>query len=310
MDRRSRRLSPTTDGRRGAGHASDGIGSGHHGKLARDAGRPSRELPDRVVRGRGRHGGRLPGRARDAGARGGDQGAAARVLAQPRDGQPLLQRGAGDRAAPASRHHRGLRLRLLRRRRGLHRDGAAPGREPEEPARARGQAALAARGLLRPPGRAGAGHRPPGADRPPRPEARQRVPAARSGARRRAGEGPRLRHRQAGVRHRRQRDGEDPRGRRHGHARVHVAAAVPRRRRGRSPRRHLLARLHAVRDGVRTAAVRRRGRRRPADRAHDPAPADAALARAERVAGARGDHLAQPGQGGGRAPAVDGRAGR
>jgi hypothetical protein len=52
---------------------------------------------------------------------------------------------------------------------------------------------------------------------------------------------------------------------------VHVARAVPQRRRGRPPHRHLLAGLHRLRDPVRAPALPGAGRDRPAHRPRQPA---------------------------------------
>ena len=119
--------------------------------------------------------------------------------------------------------------------------------------------AAARRGAADRPGRgAGGQRRPRRADRSPRPEARQPVPAAAAaGQRGGAGEDPRLRHRQAGPQDRASVGaGRDPGGGAAGHAAVHVARAVPGHRRGGRARGHLFARLHPVRDAGRAAAVR------------------------------------------------------
>ena len=109
-------------------------------------------------------------------------------------------------------------------------------------------------------------------DRPPRSQARQHLPgecAARGDWLH--GEDPRLRHRQADRRRRRQPRQLDAHAHRQpaGHAGVHVARAVPRRQPRRPPHGYLFVRLHRLRDARRPAAVHVRRVRRAHLGAHD-----------------------------------------
>ena len=151
----------------------------------------------------------------------------------------------------------------------------------------------------RPPDRLGAGGGARQGDRPPRPQAREPVPGpARLAARARAGQGARLRHRQAARRDRR-RPGADPDRHADGHAAVHVARAVP----GADQRRSISAPT-STRWGsscTRWSAAARPssadGLRRPAGHAHHAGAARPPRAQPRRARGARGHHPQGAGQG-------------
>ena len=98
----------------------------------------------------------------------------------------------------------------------------------------------------------------------------------------RAAQGARLRHRQAGATPGDGRRGAHPHRDDPGDAALHVARAVPRQPRRRSPHRHLFAGRGVVRDAVGHAAVRVQLVGRAGPHAHRRQPARVAGARARR----------------------------
>ena len=185
---------------------------------SRDRAPRARRQP-RAVRGRRaarrrRHGRSVPGPRREAPPRRGGQGAPGRARRRPGEAAPLRQRGA--RRCRDQPPERPRRLRRRDRRHALRRLRAARGRDvAREPLGRRG--AARARDRDRDPGRARPRRRARQGHRPPRPQARQRLPHAR-----RPGEDSRLRPRPRPRRA--ERTGADERA----HARPHGGRHDPR----------------------------------------------------------------------------------
>ena len=254
----------------------------------------------RGLRRRGRHGRGLSRPRHRAGPRRRHQG--------PAPGSSLRRRcaappdpGSAHRLGAQPSAHRDRVRRRRRRRRPLHRDGVRRRPAAERADRRGPRSRRGAAHRHRRQRRAGAG--PRRRHRPPRSQAGQR-----RRLRRRRAQGPRLRDRQAGRpagrgdaarrdHHRAHRHGAalaDQRLRRH--ARLRGARAGDRRQGGRA-QRHLQLRLDALRDADRTARLPRRHRGRD-DRRGARTPADAAARNRPGPAGrARAGRAALPAQG-------------
>src|SRR3569623_2073921 len=229
----------------------------------------------------------LSSAARAARARRRGEGAARGADVGRRARRSVLHRSArGDRDSP-SEHHRGVRLRVHRDRRGVPRHGVPRGRVAArvlEAVQAGGLAAATGR-AVRARARERAGRRAREGHRPPRSQTREHLPRARCGAAvRRARQDPRLRDREA-----RRSDGPADRPQPHDRRRVDRHAALHGARAGalgegdRSPRGSVLARLHPLRDGRRRGPLSE-GRIRRGDR---DAPVRSATAAARSRAGSR-----------------------
>ena len=184
------------------------------------------------------------------------------------DRPALLQRGA--RRSPRSRIRASSRCSTsaTTRRQRLHRHGAARRRADGSPAPADRPVRASRRAAAHAAHRDLAGRGARQGHRPSRSQAGEHLHRRRSGGdRRRAREDPRLRHREALGRRARQDEDADRHG--DGHAGVHVAGAVPRRRYPRSSLGHLLDRLRDVDDADRAPAVRRQRLGRADRRPHD-----------------------------------------
>ena len=162
---------------------------------------PSATTAIRAEDRRGRHGGGVPGRAPAAGAQGGGQGAAARALEAAGPGRRASSTRPRPRPACATRRWSRCSTSAS--------CPTAPATSSWTTSRARAWPARLERVAPLAPEAAAeigaadrrrGGGRPRPGDRPPRSQARQRLPGARPrAARARAGEDPRLRHRQAGA---------------------------------------------------------------------------------------------------------------